>query len=49
MNAGSFRDRPRSSNTVIPNFSKALFEGLIFWRLMFEGAYLRREICVSSL
>ena len=30
-------------------FTKALFEGLIFWGgLMYGGAYLRRKICVSK-
>ena len=29
-------------------FSKAGFEGLIFGGLIFEGAYLWREICVSK-
>jgi len=28
--------------------SKALFEGLILEGLIFGGAYLRREICVSK-
>ena len=29
-------------------FSKARFEGLIFGGLIFEGAYLWREICISK-
>ena len=30
-------------------FSNALFKGLILEGLIFVGAYLRREICVSKL
>ena len=30
-------------------FSKALFEGLICGGLIFGGAYVQREICVSKL
>ena len=38
-----FQNKPRGLY-----FSKALFEGLIFGGGIFEGAYLRREICISK-
>ena len=44
----NYRKIPKISPGAYISFSKALFEGLMLEELIFGGAYLRREICVSK-
>ena len=44
----NYRKIPKISPGAYISFSKALFEGLMLEGLIFGGAYLRREICVSK-